>query len=163
VFDLTDQSPPNKIDSAMAYVRVVLRQRIGRGESPADIRWRRSSHGRQICNRKHREKQRRRALRRQTRNEPDKPAALQSWCPEISGDPCDCGAPYVSAGQRAAEALKANPEKSNRSIADDIGVSEFTVRKARKKSTSSKDEVEKRIGRDGKEYVLSRSRRLAFE
>jgi hypothetical protein len=61
VYDLTDQSPPNKIEGAMAYVRVVLWQRMGRGESPADIRWRKSPSGRQICNRKNRTKRQRRA------------------------------------------------------------------------------------------------------
>ncbi len=44
---------------------------------------------------------------------------------------CDCGAPYLPAGQRAAEAVAANPEKSNRAIAADIGVDHKTVAKAR--------------------------------
>jgi predicted amidophosphoribosyltransferase len=45
---------------------------------------------------------------------------------------CNCGAPYVSAGVRAAEAIAKNPEKSDRAIADDLGVGSNTVRRARK-------------------------------
>jgi DNA-binding CsgD family transcriptional regulator len=37
----------------------------------------------------------------------------------------------MSKAQRAAEAVAANPQKSNRAIADDLGVSEGTVRTAR--------------------------------
>ncbi len=51
---------------------------------------------------------------------------------------------YIPAGQRAAEAIAANPRKSNVAIADDLGVSEWTVRDARKKSTSRGLEVEDR-------------------
>ena len=37
-----------------------------------------------------------------------------------------------SKGDMAAAAVKANPEKSDRAIAKEIGVSDFTVRQARK-------------------------------
>lgn len=61
---------------------------------------------------------------------------------------CDCGVAYRPAGARATEAIAANPHKSNRAIADEIGVSEPTVRRAR---TASHDAVdEPRIGLDGK-------------
>jgi hypothetical protein len=62
---------------------------------------------------------------------------------------CNCGAPYVPAGERAVAAIAANPEKSTRAIADATGLSEPTVRRARK-STASCDAVEKRIGKDGR-------------
>jgi len=45
---------------------------------------------------------------------------------------CNCGVEYKPAAARAAEAIAANPEKSNRMIADEIGVDEKTVRKARR-------------------------------
>jgi hypothetical protein len=61
-----------------------------------------------------------------------------------SGRDCDCNAP---ARLRAVEAVKANPEKSNRSIAAATGLSEAMVRRAR--STASDDAVE-RTGLDGK-------------
>jgi Winged helix-turn-helix DNA-binding len=57
--------------------------------------------------------------------------------------------------QRAAEAIQANPLKSNRAIAEELGISEPTVRRARK-SPASRDApaLGKRIGRDGKGYRL---------
>ena len=61
---------------------------------------------------------------------------------------CHCGAPYVAPGQRAAEAVKANPEKSDRAIAAEIGVSDRTINRARQ-STATHDAVE-RTGLDGK-------------
>jgi hypothetical protein len=47
---------------------------------------------------------------------------------------CNCGAPVIPTWQRAAEAKAANPTKSNRQIAEDLGISEGTVRNAQKKS-----------------------------
>jgi hypothetical protein len=44
---------------------------------------------------------------------------------------CSCGVAYVPKSVRAAEAVKANPEKSNRAIAEEIGVDHKTVGKAR--------------------------------
>lgn len=61
---------------------------------------------------------------------------------------CDCGAPYVPATARAAKAIAANPGKSDRAIAADIGVSHRTVNRAR--STGTYDPVDTRVGRDGK-------------
>src|ERR1700722_10869833 len=61
---------------------------------------------------------------------------------------CECGVPYfVSPRERAAEAIKANPEKSDRAIAAEIGVSDKTVGAARKTVTAegSAVEPEKRI------------------
>ena len=60
---------------------------------------------------------------------------------------CDCGAPYLPASARAAQAIAANPEKSDRAIAADIGVSDRTVNRAR---TATSDAVDTRVGLDGK-------------
>jgi len=68
---------------------------------------------------------------------------------------CTCGVAYVPAAQRAANAVKANPEKSNRAIAEEIGVDEKTVRKARGADQSAPEGV---TGRDGKTYPTRRQR-----
>jgi flagellum-specific peptidoglycan hydrolase FlgJ len=79
-----------------------------------------------------------------------------SACGATAQASCDCGAPYVTAGFRAAKAVKRSPEKSDRAIAAEIGVSNSTVSEARKKSKKSTvrhrtvTEPAKRIGRDGK-------------
>jgi hypothetical protein len=64
-------------------------------------------------------------------------------CGTFAKCPCGCGVPYVSghpwadpdtkatALERAAEAVAAHPEKSNRAIAAQIGVGAETVRRAR--------------------------------
>lgn len=69
-------------------------------------------------------------------------------CGSEANASCNCGKPYVPAKQRAAEAIKANPQKSNRAIADEIGVSKDTVRKVRE-TTGDQSPVE-RVGLDGK-------------
>jgi hypothetical protein len=58
-------------------------------------------------------------------------------CHATTAVKCDCGVAYVyvSAGKRAAEAVAANPEKSDRAIAAEIGVSHPTVSKARREAT----------------------------
>jgi hypothetical protein len=67
-------------------------------------------------------------------------------CGTTAKCPCGCGVPYLSdhpwanadpltresALERAAAAVAAHPEKSNRAIAAEIGVSEPTVRRARR-------------------------------
>jgi hypothetical protein len=62
---------------------------------------------------------------------------------------CTCGKPYLPR-LRAAEAVAAHPEKSNRAIADEIGVSEPTVRRAREATASGDAVDEARTGRDGR-------------
>jgi hypothetical protein len=63
---------------------------------------------------------------------------------------CSCGAVYRPKAQRAAEAVADHPEKSNRAIAAETGLSEATVRRARD-ATASDDAVdEPRVGLDGK-------------
>jgi tricorn protease-like protein len=56
----------------------------------------------------------------------------------------------LSAMQRAEDAIAANPEKSDRAIAAEIGVGNKTVSRARERITVSGDTVAKRIGRDGR-------------
>jgi hypothetical protein len=68
---------------------------------------------------------------------------------------CQCGAPYVPAGLRAAQAIAASPDKSDRAIAQEIGVGRETVRRARK-STAPHEAVAKRTGKDGKSRELPR-------
>jgi len=80
---------------------------------------------------------------------PTKTKLVCSACGAPGEGSCHCGAPYVTPGERAEAAVKANPEKSDRAIADEIGVSDKTVAKARR-STADNSAVEKRIGKDGK-------------
>jgi hypothetical protein len=63
---------------------------------------------------------------------------------------CNCGVAYVPKSVRAAEAVKANPERSSRALAKEIGVDKNTVEKARKDPTGDKSPVDKRRGLDGK-------------
>jgi hypothetical protein len=82
-----------------------------------------------------------------------KPEAVKLFCSACLASvdaACDCGVSYVKAGTLAERAVEANPEKSDRAIAAEIGVSAPTVSKARRESTVNNFTVEKRIGRDGK-------------
>jgi hypothetical protein len=81
------------------------------------------------------------------------PSARQlrcSECGEIAEAACDCGAPYLPAGARAAEAIAKHPEKSDRAIAAEAGVNRRTVVRARKQLVHSAPVAEQRIGKDGK-------------
>jgi hypothetical protein len=62
-------------------------------------------------------------------------------------------APPVTALDRAKAAIETAPERSNRSIAEEIGVDEGTVRKARKISAVD-SAVETRLGLDGRRRRL---------
>lgn len=68
---------------------------------------------------------------------------------------CSCGVAYSPKVVRAAEAIKANPQKSNRAIADDLGVSEGTVRSARNSGAQDYAPEAERTGRDGKSYPVA--------
>jgi hypothetical protein len=72
-------------------------------------------------------------------------------CPKC-GNNCQCGVPYVPKTMRAAEAIKANPEKSNRAIAAEFGVGKETVREARNElaATGQLEADAPRTGLDGK-------------
>jgi hypothetical protein len=69
---------------------------------------------------------------------------------------CDCNAPYVPAGARAAAAVAATPEKSNRAIAAEIDVSDKTVAAARKRGAEYS--ATERVGKDGKKYKAAKPR-----
>lgn len=72
-----------------------------------------------------------------------------SGCGATVDAACDCGVPYMPAGQRAAEAVAANPQMSDRAIAREIGVSTPTVSRARATVTPVTVD-EPRVGLDGK-------------
>jgi hypothetical protein len=67
--------------------------------------------------------------------------------------PCNCGKPCLPKKQRAADAIAANPQKSNRAIAEETGVSLGTVNKARQEGGEQLCSPE-REGRDGKIYHI---------
>jgi hypothetical protein len=73
-----------------------------------------------------------------------------SSCGASADASCNCGAPYVPAGMRAAAAIEANPDKSDRAIATDLGVGKDTVRRARKPTGARAPVDAKRRGKDGK-------------
>jgi hypothetical protein len=73
-------------------------------------------------------------------------------CGSEANASCNCGKPYVPKKQRAREAIEANPQKSNRAIAEETGIAEATVRRARE--GASCDAPDEREGRDGKIYRL---------
>jgi len=68
---------------------------------------------------------------------------------------CDCGAPYMPASARAAEAIAANPRKSDRAIAADLGINQSTVSRARPR-TDAPASVDTRVGLDGKVRAMPR-------
>ena len=67
---------------------------------------------------------------------------------------CTCGVAYMPKSVQAAEAIKANPERSNRAIAQETGLSEQTVRRARQGAPSGAPETV--TGRDGKSYPATK-------
>lgn len=91
-----------------------------------------------------------------------KPATINWMCSACGVDAgCNCGAPLMSKAQRAAEALKASPEKSDRAIAKEIGVSHPTVAKAREATGNNLPVDEPRIGLDGKQRRMPTRREIA--
>jgi hypothetical protein len=74
---------------------------------------------------------------------------------------CSCGTAYTPAGVRAARAVAANPGKSDRAHAAELGVGSNTVRRARK-ATAPSGAVEKRVGQDGKVRKMPKRRRPMF-
>jgi hypothetical protein len=49
---------------------------------------------------------------------------------------CDCGVTHVPVGKRAEAAVAVHPEKSNYTIAEEIGVGKETVRRVRKSTVA---------------------------
>ena len=86
-----------------------------------------------------------------------KPAQLLrcSKCGAKTEAACDCGVGYEPARVVAAKAVKANPEKSNRAIAAELGIHHDTVREARK-SVAGFPATDRRIGTDGKSYPATK-------
>jgi hypothetical protein len=82
------------------------------------------------------------------------PEKHQSW-----PGGCDCGAEYVSASA-IARALAKDPSKSNRSIAEEIGVSRMTVQRQRERGGTNVP-PEKTQGKDGKMYPAKVTRKAA--
>jgi DNA-binding transcriptional MocR family regulator len=61
----------------------------------------------------------------------------------------------ITAGQRAADAIAANPERSDRSIARELGIDKDTVNRAGERLENSgggNQPTDKRLGKDGKSY-----------
>src|SRR5271155_4703795 len=80
-------------------------------------------------------------------------------CPACGAPTCDCGLPPVL--RVAAKAATANPTKSSRAIAAEIGVSPRTVDTARKTGAQTNHAPEKRTGRDGKSYPATQPKSKA--
>jgi hypothetical protein len=72
-------------------------------------------------------------------------------CGSEANASCNCGVPYKPKALRAAEAIKANPEKSDRAIAAELGIDHKTVGKVRGDNSPPE-----RVGRDGKTYSIKR-------
>jgi hypothetical protein len=78
-----------------------------------------------------------------------------SACGAEANASCNCGAIYTpKAFERAAEAVAAHPEKSNRALAKETGTSEATMRRARDATASMTQLDEPRTGLDGKRRKL---------
>lgn len=65
---------------------------------------------------------------------------------------CNCGVSYVAKSVRAAEAIKANPSKSDRSIAKELGIDHKTVGAARE--SCGEYSPEERIRSDGRSFSI---------
>jgi hypothetical protein len=88
---------------------------------------------------------------------PDSRRLFCSQCGAQAKAACDCrGAFYVPARMYAAQAIAANPGKSNRVLAKEIGVDESTVRVARKAVAGNPATDIRRIGQDGKNYPATK-------
>ena len=83
-----------------------------------------------------------------------------SACGAEANASCNCGKPYVPAAQRISEYDKANPGKSSRQAAADLGVSKETVRTARSGGNHLPPETV--TGRDGKRYPSARPKRATY-
>ena len=82
------------------------------------------------------------------------PRMVCTSCGAETNANCNCGVAYLAKSVRAADAIRANPGRSNVAIAEVAGLSEATVRRARQRPGSSNDDPEERVGRDGKSYSL---------
>jgi transposase-like protein len=78
-------------------------------------------------------------------------------CGTTTDAPCSCGVgyEYVPPGKLAAQAIKDNPNLSDRAIAEKIGIDKDTVNRVRK-STGGNPPVAPRVGKDGKTRRMPR-------
>jgi len=78
-----------------------------------------------------------------------------TMCKAETAAACSCGATYrVKPAERAAAAITEHPEKSDRAIAAEVGVSPTTVGKARASTVHTGQLDEPRVGLDGKTRKL---------
>ena len=78
-------------------------------------------------------------------------------CYAVGVASCDCNKPYLPPFELAVEAIRKNPELSDRAIGELIGVSYETVRRARKSGVTSVT-PDKRTGRDGKKQSAKKKK-----
>jgi hypothetical protein len=74
-----------------------------------------------------------------------------SECGAEANATCACGVAYIPAGEYARKVAAMQPGVSNRALAEQIGVSYQTVRRARQ-SVDTNVSTESRTGKDGKMY-----------
>jgi hypothetical protein len=84
-----------------------------------------------------------------------------SACGAAAKATCKCGVAYIPAGEFAARAVAAHPEKSDRAIAQAIGVGHQTVARARK--AGGPNGPPERIGRDGKRQTATKAPSTALQ
>jgi hypothetical protein len=94
-----------------------------------------------------------------------KPKLFCSECGARAQATCDCGASYIPARVYAERAIAAHPERSNRAIAEETGISHETIRQVREATGNN---LAVRIGRDGKvrrvpRHLIPRQRDLTPE
>jgi len=76
-----------------------------------------------------------------------RPKLFCSKCGAVANATCDCEVSYIAARVYAERAIVAHPEKSNRAIAEETGISHETIRQVREATGNN---LAVRIGRDGK-------------
>lgn len=98
-----------------------------------------------------------------------KPAHYQSLqrlgcqkCGTETNAACNCGVPYMPIRQRVEKYDRENPGQSTRQAAADLGVSNFTVSKARKSGVSDLTPATV-TGRDGKSYPAVKPSRAQID
>jgi hypothetical protein len=82
-------------------------------------------------------------------------------CGALADAACNCGAPYEPAGKLAERAIAANPDKSDRAIAKELGVNNATVSRARNRAGVANATSDRHVGQDGKSYPAKGKRKEA--
>jgi hypothetical protein len=78
-----------------------------------------------------------------------------SGCGAVASASCNCGKAYVPPSMLAASAIASNPGKSDRAIADEVGLGLGTIQRARK-TVDPNGSPARRTGKDGKSYSAKR-------